>query len=43
MNSTTNLEGQVSWQKIVSVYAKPDLRKSLWQTANTLIPFFALF
>ena len=43
MNLTTNLEGQVSWQKIVSAYAKPDLRKSLWQTINTLIPFFTLF
>ena len=43
MNSTTDLEGNVSWQKIVSVYAKPDLRKSIWQIVNTLIPFFGLF
>jgi omega-6 fatty acid desaturase (delta-12 desaturase) len=43
MNLTSNLEGTVSWQKIVAAYAKPDLRKSLWQTINTLIPFFALF
>ena len=43
MNLTSNLEGKVSWQKIVAPYAKPDLRKSLWQTVNTLIPFYALF
>jgi omega-6 fatty acid desaturase (delta-12 desaturase) len=36
-------EGKVAWQKIVAAYAKPDLRKSLWQTTNTLIPYFALF
>jgi len=43
MNLTTNLEGNASWQKIIAAYARPDLRKSLWQTINTLIPYFALF
>lgn len=43
MNGTTNLEGKISWQKIVVAYAKPDLPRSLWQTLNTLIPYFALF
>jgi len=44
MDLTTNMEGKVvSWQKIVSAYARPDLRKSLWQLINTLVPFFALF
>ncbi len=43
MKTMPNLEGKVSWQKIVSVYAKPDLHKSLWQIVNTLIPYFALF
>jgi len=43
MNLTTNLEGKASWQKIVAIYARPDLRKSIWQTINSLIPFFALF
>ena len=42
MESMTKPE-KVSWQRIVAAYSKPDLRKSLWQTANTLIPFFALF
>jgi acyl-lipid omega-6 desaturase (Delta-12 desaturase) len=42
MESMTKSE-KVSWQRIVAAYSKPDLRKSLWQTANTLIPFFALF
>jgi omega-6 fatty acid desaturase (delta-12 desaturase) len=43
MNLTTNLEGKVSWQKIVAAYAHPDLSRSLWQTINTLIPYFVLF
>ena len=29
------------WQPIVTKYAKPDLARSLWQVANTLIPYFA--
>ncbi len=43
MNLTTNLEGKVAWQKIVAVYARPDLPRSIWQIINTLIPFFVLF
>ena len=43
MNLKTNVEGTISWQKIVAKYAHPDLRKSLWQMINTLIPFCALF
>jgi omega-6 fatty acid desaturase (delta-12 desaturase) len=43
MDVTKISEGKASWQKIVSTYAQPDLRKSIWQTINTLIPFFVLF
>jgi acyl-lipid omega-6 desaturase (Delta-12 desaturase) len=43
MNVITNPEGKASWQKIVSAYARPDLRKSLWQTINTLVPYILLF
>lgn len=31
-----------AWQKIVARYAHPDVRKSLWQLANSLIPYFIL-
>jgi len=31
------------WQPIVTKYVKPDLARSLWQVANTLIPYFALW
>ena len=41
--NVSDSEGKVSWQKIVSAYSKPDLRQSIWQLINTLIPFFALF
>ena len=43
MNPITNVEGKAAWQKIVAAYARPDLPRSIWQTINTLIPFFALF
>lgn len=31
------------WQAVVAKYAKPDTRRSLWQVANTLIPYFVLW
>jgi omega-6 fatty acid desaturase (delta-12 desaturase) len=31
-----------TWKQLVAPYQQPDLRKSLWQLANTLIPYFAL-
>jgi omega-6 fatty acid desaturase (delta-12 desaturase) len=34
---------KIRWQPIVARYAKPDLRRSLWQVANTLIPYFVLW
>jgi len=43
MDRITNPEGKVAWQKIVAVYARPDLPRSIWQLINTLIPFFVLF
>ena len=33
----------IRWQPIVAKYAKPDLARSLWQVANTLIPYFVLW
>ncbi len=29
-----------SWQKIAMKYGKPDLRKSIWQLVNSIVPFF---
>ena len=43
MNSTTNPEGKVAWQQIVALYAHPDPPRSIWQTINTLVPYFLLF
>lgn len=31
------------WQEAVARYASPDLRRSLWMIANTLVPFFGLW
>lgn len=33
----------IRWRPIVAKYARPDLRRSIWQVANTLIPYFVLF
>jgi len=34
---------KLRWQDLVSRYNQPDLRRSLWQVVNTLIPYLALF
>ena len=34
---------EIRWQPIVAKYAKPDMKRSLWQVANTLIPYFVLW
>jgi omega-6 fatty acid desaturase (delta-12 desaturase) len=31
------------WAKLVARYARSDLRRSLWQVTNTLVPYFALW
>src|SRR5689334_13703374 len=31
-----------SWQQMVAKYQNPSLQRSLWQVANTLIPYFGL-
>ena len=46
MNNNSNeptAAEQIRWQKIVAKYAKSDMRRSLWQIANTLIPYFILW
>jgi len=32
-----------TWQKIVNDYQNPDIRKSVWQLTNTLIPYIILW
>jgi omega-6 fatty acid desaturase (delta-12 desaturase) len=41
----TDLPNQqaIPWQKMVARYQTPDRWRSLWQVANTLIPYFALW
>ena len=46
MNKISNEQAEaenIRWQPIVAKYAKPDLARSLWQVANTLIPYFLLW
>jgi acyl-lipid omega-6 desaturase (Delta-12 desaturase) len=43
-NLTQSQEAEhIRWQPIVAKYAKPHLGRSLWQLANTLIPYFVLW
>jgi omega-6 fatty acid desaturase (delta-12 desaturase) len=37
-----NIEN-IHWRKIVANYARPDLWRSIWQVANSIIPYLALF
>ncbi len=34
---------KIKWQQIVSQYARPDLKLSLWQVADSVLPFLGLF
>jgi len=34
---------KLRWQEAVARYASPDLRRSVWQVVNTLVPFFGLW
>ena len=34
---------KIQWQPIIARYARPDLRRSLWQVADSVLPFLALF
>lgn len=46
MNKSSNQPNETAkprWQEVVARYARPDLRRSLWQVANTFVPFFALW
>ena len=34
---------RLAWRQVLGKYEDPDVRRSLWQLANTLIPYFALW
>jgi omega-6 fatty acid desaturase (delta-12 desaturase) len=36
-------QDKAAWKKIVAAYQVPDLRRSLWQIANSLIPYIILW
>ena len=43
MNSIVSESAGPSWQQLVARYQKPDLRRSLWQIANSFIPYLVLW
>lgn len=42
-SSVSNPFDKLDWQSMVLPYARPDLRRSVWQIFNTLVPYFLLF
>jgi len=36
-------EAKSSWRQAVAAYQSPQLRRSLWQLANSVVPFLALW
>jgi omega-6 fatty acid desaturase (delta-12 desaturase) len=45
MESTTKNQQVIdrSWQKAIMKYTQPDIRKSIWQIINTLLPYLGLW
>jgi omega-6 fatty acid desaturase (delta-12 desaturase) len=43
MNTSVNGEDKAAWQQIVRRYARPNLRRAIWQTVTSLLPYFVLF
>ena len=45
MNSTKvqNSQEDRSWEKIIMKYNHPDLRRSMWQIVNTLVPYVVIW
>jgi acyl-lipid omega-6 desaturase (Delta-12 desaturase) len=43
INSTLEEAEDIRWQPIVAKYAKPDLARSLWQVANSILPYFVMW
>ena len=42
-SSKNNNTNDRSWQKVIMKYNQPDLRKSIWQICNSVIPYFILW
>jgi omega-6 fatty acid desaturase (delta-12 desaturase) len=41
--TANNTADDSTWQKIVLKYARPDLRKSIWQIVNSVLPYIILW
>ena len=41
--SNNNQTNDRSWQKVIMKYNQPDLRKSIWQICNSVIPYFIVW
>ncbi|MCA9969932.1 MAG: fatty acid desaturase [Anaerolineales bacterium] len=39
----TFLANKAAWKRAIAPYQQPDLRRSVWQMVNTLVPYFTLW
>ena len=42
-NIDTNQENDRSWEKVIMKYNQPDLKKSIWQICNSVIPYLFMW
>ncbi|HMD99835.1 MAG TPA: fatty acid desaturase [Terriglobia bacterium] len=43
MNQGEHRASPLAWKEVVAKYARPSLRRSVWQLVNTLVPYAALW
>lgn len=43
IETDTTIHADRTWEKIIMKYNRPDLRKSLWQILNTIVPYVGIW
>ena len=43
VTKTTNPPGRTAWKEIIARYQHPSVARSVWQIANTVAPYVALW
>ncbi len=38
-----NSNGEMTWQEVIIKYARPDLKKSIWQIINSVVPYMFMW
>jgi hypothetical protein len=43
MNNNNNTNREITWQEVIVKYARPDLKKSIWQIFNSVVPYLFMW